>query len=404
MQRFTPTGGALLGALLLALVIPAGAGAAPAASTSYHGINGQFLWDASIVGTGAAAETFRNAQLDGMAADGLTLVRYGAPWSLMEPNAPFLGTHSYQWAFGDAVATALARKHLRWYPILGATPPWAATFAFPPFGCQVTFAAPSSWTTADLAAFAAAFARRYGPGGAFWTANPSLTPMPVSAIELYNEPNVGCQFNTGADDGPQRYAAIYAAVRAAVRVVAPATTIVSGGLAPGADNVWTRTASPASFVTRMLAARPALAGELDALGLHPYAPDAAQTFAQVAAMRATLDPRTPGRKVPIEITEAGWFTQGSIPGDSSNLLPPISETQRATLLQTLATDLPASNCAVTRFIPHTWISPEVDPSSFADWYGIVSRSGVKKASATAFGSGLRASRVGSPAPLLSRCP
>jgi hypothetical protein len=161
--------------------------------------------------------------------------------------------------------------------------------------------------------------------------------------------------------------------------------------------------APTTFAARMFAARPALAIELDAFGLHPYAPDAPQTFAQIAAMRATLDPRTPGRKVPIEVTEAGWFTQGSLPGDFWNLVPPITEAQRATLLQTLATELPASDCAVSRFIPHTWISPEANPSSFSDWFGIVSRGGVEKASAKAYGAGLRAARVGSTTPLLSRC-
>jgi hypothetical protein len=215
---------------------------------------------------------------------------------------------------------------------------------------------------------------------------------------------MGCFFNTGADDAPARYAAIYAATRTAVRAVAPATTVVAGGLAPGPDNVWTRMVTPVTFVTRMFAARPALASELDALGMHPYAPDAPQTFAQIAAMRATLDPRTPGRKVPIEVTEAGWFTQGSLPGDFWNLVPPITEARRATMLQTLASELPASNCVVTRLIPHTWISPELNPASFIDWFGIVGRNGVKKASATAFGAGLRTARVATAAPPLSRCP
>jgi hypothetical protein len=404
MQRSRRTGRALLGALLLALAVPAGVLATPAASTSYHGINGQFLWDPAIVGAGPPADAFRATQLEGMRAEGLALVRHGAPWSLMEQAPPLLGVRSYQWAYGDTVAATLAARGQRWYPVLGAPPLWATGLAFPPLGCPGSFAAPAPSATADLAAFAAAFARRYGPGGAFWAANRSLTPLPVRAIELFNEPNMGCFFNTGADDAPARYAAIYAATRTAVRAVAPATTVVAGGLAPGPDNVWTRMVTPVTFVTRMFAARPALASELDALGMHPYAPDAPQTFAQIAAMRATLDPRTPGRKVPIEVTEAGWFTQGSLPGDFWNLVPPITEARRATMLQTLASELPASNCVVTRLIPHTWISPELNPASFIDWFGIVGRNGVKKASATAFGAGLRTARVATAAPPLSRCP
>ncbi len=338
-----------------------------------------------------------------MRAEGLTLVRYGAPWSLMEPAAPVGGVRTYQWAYADLVTRTLAARGLRWYPILGAPPQWATAFMLPPFGCPSTLPAPAANRAADFAAFARAFAARYGAGGAFWLANPSLTAMPVQQLELFNEPNMGCFFNTGGDDAPARLAALYGAARSAVRQVSTAITIVAGGLAPGADNGWTRMVAPATFVRRMFTARPALATELDALGLHPYAPSAPHTFAQIFAMRGVLDPLTPGRKVPIEVNEAGWFTQGAIPGDFWNFVPPISESARATMLQTLAVELPASNCAVSRFVPHTWMSPELNPGYFLDWYGIVARNGVKKASALAFGSGLRTSRVATPSPVLVRC-
>ena len=154
----------------------------------------------------------------------------------------------------------------------------------------------------------------------------------------------------------------------------------------------------------MLAARPALASELDALGLHPYAPNADTTFAVIGTMRSALDARVTQRRVPIEVNETGWFTQGSIPGDFWNLVPPISDAQRAAMLERLAVELPASDCAVTRLMPHTWISRELDPWYFHDWFGIVSRSGVAKESAIAYGRGLQAARAATPATLLDRCP
>ncbi len=393
----------MLLAIGVALAAPAAAVAAPAAGTGYHGVNGQFLWDPLIVGAEPAATAFRNAQLDSMRAEGLTLVRHGAPWSLMEAAGPIAGVHSYGWAYGDLVVRTLAARGLRWYPILGAPPLWASGSPASPPGCPGAFAAPAAARVGDFAAFARAFAERYGPDGRFWRDNPALTAMPVAQVELFNEPNMGCFFNTGGDDGPARYAALYGAARAAVRQASSSIALVAGGLANGADSAWTRTLAPATFVRRMFAARPALAGELDALGLHPYAPDAAQTFAQIAGLRAALDPLTPGRKVPIEVTEAGWFTEGAFPGDLWNFLPPIGESARATMLGTLAVELPASNCAVSRFIPHTWMSLESNPFYFHDWFGIVARNGVKKASALAFGAGVRASRVATPAPVLVHC-
>ncbi|MEA2220462.1 MAG: polysaccharide biosynthesis protein PslG [Solirubrobacteraceae bacterium] len=373
-------------------------------SPTYHGINGQFLWDPSIVGVGAATETFRTAQLQAIRGEGLTLLRHGAPWSLIEPVAPVGTAHAYQWGYADTVASTLARKGVRWYPILGAPPVWASGAPPPPLGCPLAFAAPTPGAVAAFAAFAGAFAARYGPNGAFWRANATLPTLPVQQIELFNEPNVGCSFNTGADDAPARYGEVYAVARTAIRAAVPATLVVSGGLASGAANASTRLVEAKAFVVRMIAARPTLAAQLDALGLHPYAPDADQTFAQIAAMRSAVNAATPGRVVPIEVTEAGWFTQGSIPGDFWGIVPPITEAQRATMLKRLATELPASDCTVTRFIPHTWISPELDPLSFADWFGIVSRTGVEKPSAIAYGAGIAAARGATVTQPLVRCP
>ena len=374
-----------------------------ALSPSYHGINGQFLWDAEIAGTGAAAEAYRTAQLQAMRGQGLTLVRYGAPWSLMEPSAPLFGLHAYDWAFGDTVALTLAREGVRWYPILGAAPAWAGGSPLPPLGCPQAQPAPAASRIADFAALAGAFTARYGRGGSFWAANPALTALPVEQVELFNEPNLGCFFNTGSGDAAVRYAAVYGAARAAIRARVADMVVVSGGLAEGADNASTRLVTPTTFVARMLAARPALASELDALGLHPYAPDAGTTFAVIGSMRATLDARVTQRSVPIEVNETGWFTQGSIPGDFWNLVPPISDAQRAAMLERLAVELPASDCGVQRLMPHTWISRELDPWYFHDWFGIVSRDGVRKQSAIAFGRGLRAARAATSTTVLDHC-
>lgn len=80
-------------------------------------------------------------------------------------GAPFV------WAPFDAIVATLADHGLRWFPILDYSPAWASTDGTP-------FGAPSD--PAAFAAYAAAFAARYGVGGSFWASNPQLPELPVA--------------------------------------------------------------------------------------------------------------------------------------------------------------------------------------------------------------------------------
>src|SRR5947208_11544752 len=51
-------------------------------------------------------------------ASGLTEARTDAFWMWAEPRPPRHGRHTYEWWRLDAVATALARHHLRWLAVL----------------------------------------------------------------------------------------------------------------------------------------------------------------------------------------------------------------------------------------------------------------------------------------------
>ncbi len=76
-------------------------------------------------------------------------------------------------------------------------------------------------------------ARRYGPGGSFWTAHPELAPSPIRSWQVWNEPNIQAFWATGPD--PAAYVRMLDAVGAAIRAVDPGAEIVAGGL-PYAGN------------------------------------------------------------------------------------------------------------------------------------------------------------------------
>src|SRR5436190_4910718 len=233
---------AVVAAALLFASQPAGA-KAPA---GFYGINPGDLF--------LLPQSQWDGQLATIKSGGVDAVRMPAYWSDLEPSPG-----SLSWQLIDGQAAAVARHGLRWEPLIAFTATWDETV-------------PGDYTSAPahiehLAAFAGALVRRYGPGGAFWAEHPDLTPVPVRAYELWNEPNAATYWHPQAD-APERYADLYAAVRAAIRGVDGAARVAVGGLASIGPGV-----IPASrFVERMLDHRPDLRGRIDAVGYHPYAP------------------------------------------------------------------------------------------------------------------------------------
>ena len=139
----------------------------------------------------------------------------------------------------------------------------------------------------------ARFAARYGSGGAFWRAHPELTPAPVPAIEIWNEPD-NPEFWSPAPD-PAAYARMYLAARSAIDGVDPAAACSSEA---------SPTPPPSS---RRCSGRDPLRGHVDGVALHPYGTPAV-VLARVRGARAVLVSVGIGT-VPLYVTEFGWTTQ-----------------------------------------------------------------------------------------------
>lgn len=297
--------------------------------------------------------------LSAVRADGIGLARSDAFWHLAEPDPPQEGVHSYNWFFLDYYAATLARHGLRWQPIVDYSAQWASS------DVNSDIHAPPR-DNSDYAAYAGAFAERYGRGGKFWDLHPELPELPVTTYEIWNEPNLLWFWLTGPD--PARYADMYVKARAAVKAHDARARVVTGGLTPhGADD----------FVRSMYAARPDLRGNVDGLALHPYSGTAAGVFARVRSMRATLEDLGDGG-VPLHLNEFGWVTSGQ----GSNIVA--SEADRARMIEETTDTLVRSDCGVASVIPYTWTTPEQDPDDPEDWYGIVHPDGTRTPSSEAY--------------------
>ncbi len=304
-----------------------------------------------------------SAQLAALRATGATLARSDSLWEAGEPTPPVDGHHHYDWGFDDRIAGSLAGHGLTWLPILDYSAPWAQSIP------GQDHSPPSS--DADYAAYAAAFAARYGADGTFWREHPELTAAPVRTIEIWNEPDNGEFWTPSPDAG--RYAALYLAARAAIDVVDPGVRVIVGGLT-----------NPAGFLAAMVAAQPALPGHIDGVAIHPYGPPDV-LVAKVKRARAALAALGMDA-VPLYVTEFGWTTDppGALDYAPARLRP-------GYIVRAFA-DLGHLACGVAADLLYTWVTPERDPRNSQDWFGIASpeNAGTATPGITALTAGMRA--------------
>jgi hypothetical protein len=280
--------------------------------------------------------------LAALRATGVTLVRSDVLWEVAEPEPPDAdGVRRYDWSFADGVAGALARHGLRWLAIVDYAAPWAASVP------GNTHSPPRE--AADYAAFARAFAQRYGRGGAFWALNPELPATPVITYEIWNEPDLSIFWAPEPDPG--RYMDLYVAARDAIKAVDAGARVLIGGLsyAPG-------------FIPRLFAARPGVKA-VDGVAIHPYADTPLAVLRDVLRSRQAL--AAAGLPdVPLYVTEVGWATS---PRGSDKYAAP---RRRARYIEETVDALTRVDCGVEVAILYTWVSPMEDRSDEADWLGI----------------------------------
>jgi hypothetical protein len=301
-----------------------------------------------------------DTQLQALRDTGATLARSDALWEASEPAAPVDGVHHYDWGFDDAIAGSLAAHDLTWLPILDYSAPWAQSIP------GQDHSPPRS--DGDYAAYAQAFAARYGSGGSFWREHPGLPAEPAQTIEIWNEPD-NAEFWTPAPN-PGGYADLYLAARGAIGAVDPSARVIVGGLT-----------DPTGFLPAMVLDRPGLRGHIDGVAIHPYGTPSV-VLSKVRASRATLT-ALGMPAVPVYVTEFGWTTD---PPGALNYVP---EALRADYISRTLAALGHLDCGVAAGVLYTWVTPEQDPADSGDWYGIHGPDGAGTRDSAAFTAGLR---------------
>jgi Glycosyl hydrolase catalytic core len=214
------------------------------------------------------------------------------------------GEPTYKWGYTDRIVTQATINGMKVLPFVYGTPDWAASSVrVPPVRSE---RARRAWE-----ALFRALVGRYGPDGTFWT-TPGLAPeghdpIPITDWQVWNEPNSPTFLKQGHDTAGA-YARMLDIAERAVHETDPNAWIVSAGLF----------ASPAggeefeNFLHRLFKNN-GVKDDIDALGLHPYAPKIDKLVERFNFAHNVM--ANHGVSKPIWVTELGWPTGGTKEGN-----------------------------------------------------------------------------------------
>jgi hypothetical protein len=244
--------------------------------------------------------TLTGGEVDRMARAGIESVRFYLPWAAVESQRD-----RFDWNQPDSVMRDLASAGLEGFPFLAGSPEWAAQRDH--FACEggecATYAPASIETRYAFARFAAAAVQRYGPGGSFWTANPTLPEHPIRAWQVWNEPNLTRFYEPAAD--ASEYADLLRVSAAAIRVADPEAEVVLGGLfGPSSTS---RMIGARRFL-KQLYRESEIEDSFDGIAVHPYSPHARGVLDQIKAARQVG--RANDTDFDLWVTEIGWASKG----------------------------------------------------------------------------------------------
>jgi hypothetical protein len=237
---------------------------------------------------------------------GLAWIREDFHWGAFEPEPG-----KWNWTVGDRLMRNAAITGIEVLAIVAYSAEWAAsgpTIYHPPR------------SAAAYADFCRRLVERYGPGGAFWRANPGLTSRPLRAFEIWNEPWTSFFWRPQPD--PAAYARLLRAAAGAIRAADPSVKILASA---DVFQMRTDTTQSLDWFRLLLQVDPDLFRTLvDVYSVHLYtqtrSPDDLSVPQRWRFDRALITrdlAAAAGASHPLWITEFGWTTKAGHPDSVS---------------------------------------------------------------------------------------
>jgi polysaccharide biosynthesis protein PslG len=259
--------------------------------------------------------TLTQEQFNTLKQGGVKSMRVAMIWGSVQPKRG----GAYEWANFDPIVERAAKSGIELLPFVIGTPTWAVPNATvpgtggakAPAHLPVTGIAATAWTSFLKAAVA-----RYGPGGTYWTENPLVPDKPISAWQIWNEPNF--KFFV-AKPNPTEYGKLVKLSSTAIKSADPTAQVILAGLfakPAGARLLKGRKVlHPTSlnyfasyFLEQMYKTNPRIKSSFQAVALHPYVARYRQLPAEIEELRGVMTREGDGAKV-LWITELGWSSE-----------------------------------------------------------------------------------------------
>ncbi len=274
----------LAAAVVLALALPAAASAAP--PPGFVGMTADDLY--------GKAGAYRDKALAQQQAAGIQLIRVTFNWAAIE-----VAPNSFDLSLYDRYILDAADHNITFLPVLVKAPEFyskkpGTRFAYQPRDNN------------DMVRFATLLVDRYGPNGTIWLENPGLTPRPITAWQIWNEPALKQYWYPKPN--PAQYLSMLRTVGGAIKSHDPNAEIVTAGL-------------PDSRLSGAMRLQPFLKGL--------YAGGGTSAFDTVAVNSYAVSPKYLGKLMDttrkylngiggssdkLWISEVGWCDKGYKPG------------------------------------------------------------------------------------------
>ena len=235
------------------------------------------------------------SSLPQIGATGVGMMRQQFYWDFLAQGQP---AGQLNWTFLDRFMRATASMGITVMPVLFGPPAQITT-------APAQGALRGAYPPRDLGAigdYGAMLARRYGPNGSFWAENPQLPYHPITAWQIWNEPNIPVYWRPRPN--PAAYVRMLWLASQRIKAVDPNAEIVTAGL----PDTHIKDAIPLwRYIKRMF--RVGAAGSFDTLAVNGYAHTGKGVPTLLTRIRRMVN-RLGGRRAALRVTEFGWADQG----------------------------------------------------------------------------------------------
>lgn len=269
--------------LVLSALLVLGMATAPAASAKppkdFVGVQDDHLLMADV--------NYQTANLSSMASLGVGTLRQPLLWHQIETSPGVVSFAGY-----DALVGKVSAHGIKMLGVLFGPPPWRTKTA------KKGTCPPTS--NSEFAAYAEAVARRYGSNGTYWSENPGVPKNPITAWQIWNEPNLGIYW-CGKPNAKQ-YIALVKAARAGIKRADSKAEIVTAGIPQSKLGI-----PLLKYLDQMYRAGGRAA--FDTLALHPYSKTVPELKRRITDVRKIMNKRR-DRSAKIWVTELAWSDVG----------------------------------------------------------------------------------------------